>query len=174
MRAQARLRLVPRLDTRIDTRTEPSNPTPMEIHMNARQIALVQDSFEKVRPIASAAAELFYGRLFELDPKLKPLFRGDMKEQGRMLMSVIASAVRSLSAPAPLVPVLKDMGRRHVAYGVRDEHYATVGAALIWTLEQGLGEHFTPELREAWTATYGLLSGVMLDGAREYRLANAA
>lgn len=142
--------------------------------MEARQITLVQESFEKVRPIAPAAADLFYGRLFELDPNLKPLFRGDMKEQGRMLMSVIATAVRSLSSPAPLVPILKDMGKRHVAYGVRDEHYATVGSALLWTLEQGLGRDFTPELREAWTATYALLSGVMQAGARELHMAQAA
>lgn len=142
--------------------------------MTPLQISLVQNSFEKVRPIAHAAADLFYGRLFELDPTLKNLFRGDMKEQGRMLMSVLGSAVRGLSNPAPLVPVLKDMGRRHVAYGVRDEHYPTVGNALLWTLEQGLGADFTPEVGIAWAEAYGLLSGLMLEGARELKYPVAA
>lgn len=142
--------------------------------MTPQQITHVQITFEKVRPIAHAAADLFYGRLFEMNPALKNLFRGDMKEQGRMLMSVIGSAVRSLSNPAPLVPVLKDMGKRHVAYGVQDEHYATVGSALLWTLEQGLGADFTPEVKDAWGAAYELLSSVMLEGAREARFPAAA
>jgi hemoglobin-like flavoprotein len=158
----------------IPMKSAPTTQSAKEVHMDARQIAIVQESFEKVRPIAAVAADLFYGKLFELDPQLKSLFRGDMKEQGRMLMSVIASAVRSLSAPAPLVPALKDMGKRHVAYGVREHHYATVGTALLWTLEQGLGDDFTPELRAAWTATYTLLAGVMQEGAREFHLAQAA
>lgn len=142
--------------------------------MTPQQVAHVQSTFEKIRPIAHAAAELFYGHLFELNPALRQLFRGDMKEQGRMLMSVLSTAVRGLANPAPLVPVLKELGQRHVAYGVRDEHYATVGSALIWTLGQGLGEDFTPEVREAWTAAYALLSGVMQEGARELNLAAAA
>jgi hemoglobin-like flavoprotein len=142
--------------------------------MTPQQVALVQTSFEKVRPISHAAADLFYGRLFELDPALKPLFRGDMKEQGRMLMSVLSTAVRGLANPAPLVPVLKDLGKRHVAYGVRDEHYPVVGNALIWTLEQGLGADLTPEVRDAWVAAYGLLAGAMQEGARELNLAAAA
>lgn len=91
-----------------------------------------------------------------------------------MLMSVLGSAVRGLSNPAPLVPVLKDMGRRHVAYGVRDEHYPTVGNALLWTLEQGLGADFTPEVGIAWAEAYGLLSGLMLEGARELKYPVAA
>jgi hemoglobin-like flavoprotein len=141
--------------------------------MTPQQITQVQATFEKVRPIAHAAADLFYGKLFELDPALRPLFRGDMKEQGRMLMSVLSSAVRGLSNPAPLVPVLKDLGKRHMAYGVRDEHYPVVGSALLWTLEQGLGEDFTPDVRDAWVAAYTLLSGAMQEGARELNLAAA-
>jgi hemoglobin-like flavoprotein len=142
--------------------------------MTPRQIQLVQESFEKVRPIAAAAAELFYGKLFETDPSLRPLFKGDMKEQGRMLMAMIAAAVRGLSNAQALVPTLLDLGRKHVAYGVEDRHYVTVGSSLLWTLEQGLGKDFDEELRDAWLAAYELLSGVMQQGAREARLDKAA
>jgi hemoglobin-like flavoprotein len=139
--------------------------------MTPQQVEQVQQSFEKVRPIAAMAAELFYGKLFQMDPSLRPLFKGDLKEQGRMLMAMIAAAVRGLSNPQALAPTLIDLGRKHVGYGVQDRHYVTVGAALIWTLEQGLGKDFTVELRDAWLAAYGLLSGVMQQGAREARLA---
>lgn len=142
--------------------------------MTPREIEIVQQTFEKVRPIAPAAAELFYGKLFELDPTLRPLFKGDIREQGRMLMSMIAGAVRGLSNAAALVPVLTDLGRRHEAYGVIDRHYVTVGSALIWTLEQGMGKDFTAEVRDAWCAAYELMAGVMQQGAREFRLAQAA
>ncbi|HYF43133.1 MAG TPA: globin family protein [Ramlibacter sp.] len=133
--------------------------------MKPDQIALVQSSFALVKPIAATAAELFYGRLFALDPSLRPLFKGDMAKQGQMLMSVIGTAVAGLRNLEKLAPVVRQLGARHVAYGVRSEHYATVGAALLWTLEQGLGEHFTPEVREAWAATYELLAEVMQLGA---------
>jgi hemoglobin-like flavoprotein len=142
--------------------------------MTPRQIQLVQESFEKVRPIAATAAEMFYGKLFLTDPSLRPLFKGDMKDQGRMLMAMIAAAVRGLSNPQALVPTLLDLGRKHVAYGVEDRHYITVGSSLLWTLEQGLGEAFDDELRDAWLAAYELLSGVMQQGAREARLDRAA
>lgn len=142
--------------------------------MTPRQIELVQESFTKVLPIAPAAAELFYGRLFELDPALRPLFKRDMKEQGRMLMMMIAGAVRGLSNPPALIPVLKDLGARHVGYGVQERHYDTVGQALIWTLQKGLGEGSTDELCEAWVAAYQLLAGVMQQGAREVALKKAA
>lgn len=135
--------------------------------MNSEQIALVQDSFEAVRPISDTAAEIFYGRLFEVDPSLKPMFRGDMATQGRMLMSVLSAAVKGLSDLDGLAPVLRSLGARHYVYGVRDEHYVTVGTTLLWTLDQGLGEKFTPEVRAAWTAAYGLLADVMQFGALE-------
>jgi hemoglobin-like flavoprotein len=135
--------------------------------MTPRQIKLVQDSFAQVRPIAATAAELFYNRLFSLDPSLRPMFKGDITRQGQMLMSMIGAAVGGLSNLEKLAPVVRELGARHVGYGVRTEHYATVGAALIWTLEQGLGEKFNHEVREAWTATYGLLSDVMQLGAME-------
>jgi len=135
--------------------------------MTPQQIQLVQSTFNLVRPIASAAADLFYQRLFELDPSLRPLFTGDMKKQGAMLMSAISMAVNGLDRPDSIIPAVQGLGRRHVAYGVQAEHYTTVGAALLWTLEQGLGEAFTPEVKEAWTATYTLLATVMQDAAAE-------
>jgi hemoglobin-like flavoprotein len=142
--------------------------------MTPRQVELVQESFTQVLPIAPQAAELFYGRLFEIDPSLRSLFKGDMKEQGRMLMMMIAGAVRGLSNPPALIPVLKDLGARHLGYGVEDRHYDTVGEALIWTLQKGLGEAFTDEVCESWAQAYQLLSGVMQQGAREARFAKAA
>ena len=133
--------------------------------MNPTQISLVQQSFSKVAPIADAAAEMFYKRLFEIDPSLSKLFRGDMREQGRMLMSMIAMAVRGLDRIETLVPVVRKLGARHAGYGVKDRDYDSVGTALLWTLEQGLGGEFTPEVRAAWTAVYGLLAQTMRDAA---------
>jgi hemoglobin-like flavoprotein len=135
--------------------------------MTPEQIKLVQESFNKVVPISEKAAELFYGKLFELDPEIKPLFKGDMKEQGRKLMSIIGTAVNSLNDLPAIVPAVQDLGKRHVDYGVTDEHYDTVGAALLWTLEQGLGDAFTPETRVAWTEVYGVLASTMKDAAAE-------
>ena len=142
--------------------------------MTPRQVELVQESFVKVLPIAPQAAELFYGRLFEVNPALRKLFKGDMKEQGRMLMAMIGGAVRGLANPPALIPVLKNLGARHVGYGVQERHYDTVGEALIWTLQKGLGDAFDDELCEAWVAAYGLLAGVMQQGAREVELKQAA
>jgi hemoglobin-like flavoprotein len=135
--------------------------------MNNEQKLLVQKTFEMVAPIADVAAGLFYGRLFEVDPSLKPLFRGDIKDQGKKLMATLKVAVQSLERLDALVPVVQALGRRHLAYGVRDEHYDTVGAALLWTLEKGLGEAFTPEVKEAWGEVYGILAKVMKDAANE-------
>ena len=135
--------------------------------MTPQQIALVQDSFRKVVPIADTAAMMFYARLFELDPSLRKLFKGDMKKQGMMLMSMIASAVRGLSDPNALIPVLHALGRRHSGYGVVDAHYTIVAEALLWTLQQGLGEEFTAESRDAWVAAYSLMASVMQQGGRE-------
>jgi hemoglobin-like flavoprotein len=141
--------------------------------MTPTQIELVQKSFADVKPIAATAAELFYHRLFTLDPDLRSLFKGDMARQGQMLMSMIGAAVAGLSNLDALAPVVRQLGSRHVGYGVKTEHYETVGTALVWTLEQGLGEKFTPAVREAWTSAYGLLADVMQLGALETRAAQS-
>ena len=135
--------------------------------LTAAQKSLVQNSFATIVPIADDAAALFYQRLFELDPSLQAMFRGPMIEQRKKLMHMLTAAVKGLDRLEQLVPVVQDLGRRHVHYGVRDEHYETVGAALLWTLEMGLGSAFTPETREAWTAVYTLLATTMKDAARE-------
>ncbi len=133
--------------------------------MDAMQIRLVQDSFKSVAPIADEAAALFYGRLFELDPQLRKLFKTDMPEQGRKLMTMIGMAVRGLDNMAMLGPVVENLGRRHVGYGVMPAHFDTVGAALLWTLKQGLGPAFTPEVESAWAQTYALLANTMKEAA---------
>ena len=133
--------------------------------MTPEQVTLVTTSWEKVKPISDTAAELFYGKLFELDPSLKALFTGDMTEQGRKLMAMINTAVNSLKNVEAIVPAVQDLGRRHVGYGVKDEHYDTVAAALLWTLEQGLGDAFTDDVKQAWTDTYVLLATTMKDAA---------
>jgi len=135
--------------------------------MTPEQIALVQTSFAQVLPIADIAAALFYGRLFELDPSLKPLFKGDMQEQGRKLMTMIRVVVNGLNRIDQLVPAVQELGRRHARYGVQDAHYDTVGAALLATLHQGLGEAFTPDVAAAWATAYGLLADTMKTAAAE-------
>jgi hemoglobin-like flavoprotein len=135
--------------------------------MTPQQIALVRESFAKVVPIREQAAALFYERLFAIDPGTRPLFRGDMKSQGAKLMAAIAAVVKSLDRIDTLLDDLRALARRHDAYGVRAEHYASVGAALLWTLEQGLGFGFTPEVRDAWAAAYGLLSSAMIAATSE-------
>lgn len=135
------------------------------------QKILVQKSFALVAPIADQAAELFYGRLFTLDPSLRSLFTTDMKEQGRKLMQMIGYSVRGLDRLDHLIPAIEELGRRHGMYGVEDEHYDVVGEALLWTLEQGLGDRFTDETREAWARVYELLAGTMKRAAGEARVA---
>jgi hemoglobin-like flavoprotein len=139
--------------------------------VTSAQKTLVQNSFVEIATIADDAAVLFYQRLFELDPSLRQMFRGDMAEQRKKLMQMITAAVKGLDHLDRLVPVVQDLGRRHTGYGVRESHYETVGAALLWTLEMGLGRNFTPELKEAWTAVYTLLATTMKDAAREEALA---
>jgi hemoglobin-like flavoprotein len=129
------------------------------------QIALVQNSFAVVVPIADDAAALFYRRLFEIDPTLKAMFKGDMAEQRRKLMQMLSAAVKGLNRIDRLIPVVEDLGRRHVNYGVEEHHYDTVGNALLWTLEKGLGAAFTPDVREAWATVYGLLASTMARAA---------
>jgi hemoglobin-like flavoprotein len=135
--------------------------------MNNQQITLVQESFEKVRVMSNTAAALFYDYLFLLDPTLRHMFKREISDQGVMLMSVLSSAVKGLSRQETLVPVLKNLGRRHVRYGVQDIHYDTVGAALMLALETGLGSEFTDEMREAWQAAYNLIADMMKEGANE-------
>lgn len=140
--------------------------------MKPEQIKLIQDSFENVKPDADRAASIFYTHLFELDPRMVKLFEGsNMGEQGRKLMAMITAAVNSLNDLEAVVPAVKDLGRRHVDYGVEDSHYETVGEALLWTLEQGLGPAFTPEVREAWATMYGIVAKVMMDAAAEAKAA---
>src|SRR5262249_10827122 len=133
--------------------------------MNQKQIELVQASFTNVLPIADTAAALFYNRLFELDPSLRAMFRGDLQEQGKKLMDMIAVVVVNLRNLDRIVPGVRALGERHASYGVQDEHYDTVGAALLWTLEQGLGDAFTSDVCDAWTAAYTLLSVTMKEAA---------
>lgn len=129
--------------------------------MTPERAQLVKDSWEKVEPIREVAAALFYGRLFELDPPLRFLFRGDMAEQGRKLMQTLSVVVRGLDRLEELVPAVEALGRRHGAYGVQDSHYETVKASLLWTLERGLGAELTPAARDAWAEAYGLLATIM-------------
>lgn len=133
--------------------------------MEHEQIELVEQSFEKVAPIADTAAELFYARLFELDPSLKSLFKTDLKAQGRKLMASITMVVKGLRKPETIVGPVQQLGRRHVEYGVKKEHYDTVGQALLDTLEKGLGDDFTPEVRHAWEEAYSLLANIMIDAS---------
>jgi len=132
-----------------------------------QQKELVKKTWVMVVPIADTAADLFYGRLFELEPEYKAMFKNDMSEQGKKLMKTINLAVESLDNLEPLIPVLKQMGADHAIYGVKDRDYNVVGASLLWTLEKGLGEAFTDEVRNAWGAVYDVLATVMKDGAAE-------
>ena len=135
--------------------------------LSARQVMLVRDSFARVRPIADTAADLFYGRLFETAPQVRPLFPGDMAEQKKKLMAMLALAVANLDKPEALAATVGDLGARHAGYGAKADHYAPVGAALLWTLEQGLGADFTAEVRDAWGAAYAVVAGLMRPAAAE-------
>ena len=133
--------------------------------MNDTQITMIQESFAKVAPIADTAAEIFYARLFEIAPEVKPMFKGDIKEQGKKLMTTLGVVVNGLRDLDKIVPVAQQLATKHIDYGVKSEHYQPVGEALIFTLEKGLGDDFTPELKEAWLGAYTTLSGVMIDAA---------
>jgi hemoglobin-like flavoprotein len=128
---------------------------------------LVRDSWAKVVPISDKAAELFYNRLFELDPSLRRLFTSDMTEQGRKLIGMITVAVNGLDRLDEIIPAVRALGKRHSGYGVTDNHYETVATALLWTLERGLGEAFTDDTRNAWIKTYTLLSTTMKEAAAQ-------
>ena len=135
--------------------------------MTPEQIELVKSSWAKVSPIAEQVAELFYGKLFSLNPELKLLFKSDMKGQGRKLMVMLNTAVNSLDKLDVVIPIIEASGRRHVDYGVKEEDYDTVGEALIWTLNEGLGDDFSDEVKTAWIKVYALLANTMKEAATE-------
>ncbi len=133
--------------------------------MTPDQVKAIQDSFAKVVPISEQAAALFYGRLFEIAPAVKPLFRGDIEEQGRKLMAMLAAVVNGLGNLETILPAASALAKRHVDYGVKPADYEPVGAALLWTLERGLGAQWTPELAAAWTDAYTVLADFMIEEA---------
>jgi len=133
--------------------------------MDTKQIELVQASFEQVRPIADQAADLFYGRLFEIAPHYRMMFKHDMKKQGAMLMSTLGLAVGSLKNLETILPAVRSLGQRHAGYGVTAADYQPVAEALLWTLEYALGDAFTPELKAAWVEAYTTLAGVMIEAS---------
>jgi hemoglobin-like flavoprotein len=133
--------------------------------VTARQKALVETSWAKLRPVALQVSELFYDRLFELDPSLEELFKNDTAMQGAKLMRAVGALVDALQEPSWTSPMLHELGKRHLDYGVRPGHYVTFGEALLWTLEQSLGDDFTPAMKEAWHALYRLLSATMIEAS---------
>ena len=140
--------------------------------MNSTQVKLVQESFSKVVPISEAAAVIFYDRLFEIAPSVKAMFPDDMTEQRKKLMMMLAAVVNGLGNLESILPAASALAKRHVDYGAKPEHYPVVGGALLWTLEKGLGEAWTPDVADAWTTAYGTLSGYMISEA--YGRAEAA
>ncbi len=142
--------------------------------MKTEQIDLIQASFTKVAPIADVAADIFYTRLFEIAPEVKPMFKGDISEQGKKLMTTLGVVVNGLKNLDAIVPVAEQLAVKHIDYGVKEEHYQPVGEALIFTLEKGLGDEFTPELKESWIAAYTTLSGAMIAAAYPKETPSAA
>ena len=138
--------------------------------ITSQQIELVQSSFQQVLPIAEIAGELLYGRVFELAPETRALFEEDIRPQASRLMAAVKIAVDGLDRLEEVAPYLIKLGSRHVRYGVRPEHFEIGGAALLWTLEQGLGEAFTPDVREAWVEAWQIVAGAMVTGMRNAEL----
>jgi len=132
--------------------------------MDAEEIALVQSSWTRLASRPQQAAETFYRRLFEVYPEVRPLFKGEMDEQGEKLVRMIGKAVAALDDLEPLDRVIKMMGARHSGYGVHDEDYEKLAEALFWTLEQGLGDDLTPATRAAWVSVYDDLADMMREG----------
>ncbi|MEM7176308.1 MAG: globin family protein [Pseudomonadota bacterium] len=135
--------------------------------MTPEQVTMVQSSFQKVAPIADKAADIFYDRLFEVAPEVRPMFAADMTRQKEVLMQTLGTAVQNLHQVEKILPVVKDLGVKHLGYGVKDEHYDIVGGALLFTLEKGLGDDWNDELKTAWAETYGTVAGVMKEAAAE-------
>ena len=140
--------------------------------MIPEQVKLVQESFSKVVPIADRAADLFYDRLFETTPAVRPMFPEDLTTQKQKLMQMLSIAVNNLHQIETILPAVEELGRRHVAYGAEPEHYDTVGETLLWTLEQGLGDGFDSEVEAAWTAAYGVIAGAMKSAAADVAASN--
>ena len=139
--------------------------------MTPNQIRLVQASFRQVAPIAATAADLFYSRLFETAPQVRAMFPEDISEQKKRLMTMLGNLVGGLNNFDTLMSAVRALGRRHGSYGVKAQHYAPVGSALLWTLEKSLGAAFTPEVKDAWATAYIVLSTTMIDAANERRMA---
>jgi hemoglobin-like flavoprotein len=139
--------------------------------MTPTQIALVQHSFRKVALHGETVAALFYQNLFDLDPSLRPMFKADLKVQGRKLITMLATVVAGLDRLEALRPAIIDLGRRHTGFGVEPHHYDIVAAALLQTLEQGLGSAFTDNVREAWTTAYSILADEMIGGSEPLKKA---
>ena len=142
--------------------------------MNAHQRALVKSTFEWLRPIPKSAGLTFYGRLFELDPALRPLFKGSLENQAAMFVTTLNLAVLGLVEEGFVPASVRELGARHASYGAEDSSYATFGEALLWTLGRLLGERFTPEVRDAWSEAYEALASAMKQSAAEARKARAA
>jgi len=134
--------------------------------MTPSQIQLVQSALPFIAAEKEQVARLFYQRLFQLDPALRDLFKSDMVVQGNKLITMLGTLIAGLNKPEQIVPVLQAMGQRHAGYGVEDGHYATVGAALLWTLERCLGTNFTTDMRDAWIALFFVVSRTMIAGSR--------
>ncbi len=133
--------------------------------MNAKDVALVQQSFEKVAAMGEPVAELFYSELFAIDPSLRRMFKGDMREQHKKLLTALGMTIRSLHAPSKIVGPAQVLAVKHVSYGVMPIHYTYVGNALLRTLKKGLGDQFTPELCDAWVEAFRMLAKVMKEAA---------
>ncbi len=131
-----------------------------------REIELVRTTWAPVAEDPDAAAALFYGKLFETAPAVKPLFTSDMKEQGRKLMAMVGVAVNNMDRIEEVVPAVQACGKRHVDYGALPEHYPVVGATLLATLGEALGDAFTEDVRAAWSKTYDILASVMIDASK--------
>jgi hemoglobin-like flavoprotein len=134
------------------------------------QVKLIQTSFQQVLPIADTAGMLLYQRIFTLAPETRALFDDDIAPQAKRLMAAVKVVVDGLENLERVAPMLVKLGARHVRYGVRAEHFEVAGGALLWTLEQGLGEAFTPEVRDAWAAAWDVIADAMLSGMRQAEL----
>jgi hemoglobin-like flavoprotein len=144
---------------RVNADTASTNPLAPSV--TPEQARLVQESWALIAPTADDAAATFYAHLFEVDPPLRLLFRGDMAAQRHRLMEALGLTIRNLDHPEWVLPAMRELGRRHARYGVQPAHFETVGAAFLWTLEHGLGPAFTPAVRDAWIGVYGLLAATM-------------
>ncbi|HUO53957.1 MAG TPA: globin family protein [Rhodoblastus sp.] len=135
--------------------------------MTPEQVKLIRDSFAKVAPVSDRLGRLFYGRLFEIAPQVRPLFKGDIANQGRKFMATLTVGVSSLENFDALKPALQALARQHAGLGVRPEHYQPLGEALVWALDEGLGADFTEETRAAWEAAYGAIAGTMIAATKK-------